>query len=164
MIQIEKQHRDIGDDEITNHSPQKARRNKSSSALTGLPTMKREADLTTGDRRKNRPHIFPRVADEVDFDVVDPPLEPVTPPSFPGSVEGPTSCRSTSEPTTNDVLMGRGGRSNCHIGNRLFRSLVSDFRPMYLTLRRREKPRLSRTIVLIIRRRGGAFPGEGAGG
>jgi hypothetical protein len=56
-----------------------------------------------------------------------------------------------------DVLCGRGGGTNSQIGNRRFRKLVQEFQPTYLLARRKEKPLLARTIVLIIRKRGGRF-------
>jgi hypothetical protein len=95
--------------------------------------------------------LLPKAADEIDFDVTDPPAEPVCPPG----VE--SSCESLSDVNTYDVLCGRGGGTNSQVGNRRFRKLVQDFQPTYLLARRKEKPLLARTIVLIIRKRGGRF-------
>ena len=50
-----------------------------------------------------------------------------------------------------------GGGTNSQVGNRRFRQLVQDFQPIYLLAKRKEKPLLARTIVLIIRKRGGRF-------
>jgi len=94
---------------------------------------------------------LPVAAAEINFDVTDPPMEPVTQPST-----GPV-CDSPAEVNTYDVLLGRGGGTNSQIGNRKFRKLVQDFQQIYLTARRKEKPLLARTIVLIIRKRGGRF-------
>ena len=47
--------------------------------------------------------------------------------------------------------------TNSQIGNRRFRKLVQEFQPTYLLARRKEKPLLARSIVLIIRKRGGRF-------
>jgi len=66
-------------------------------------------------------------------------------------------CSGPSELNTHDVLCGRGGGTNSQIGNRRFRKLVQEFQPTYLLARRKEKPLLARTIVLIIRKRGGRF-------
>lgn len=55
------------------------------------------------------------------------------------------------------MLCGRGGGTNSQVGNRRFRKLVQDFQPIYLLARRKEKPLLARTIVLVIRKRGGRF-------
>ena len=95
--------------------------------------------------------LRPRAGDEVDFDITNPPLEPVTPPGkvFLGLID--------TNLTANDVVLGRGQNTSCRAGNRLFRSLVADFQPLYLTLRRRDKPKIIRTIVLIVRHRGGRF-------
>jgi hypothetical protein len=95
--------------------------------------------------------LLPKAAQEVDFDVVDPPLEPATP-------ESPTAiCESMGEVNGYDVLCGRGGGTNSQIGNRRFRQLVQEFQPIYLVAKRKEKPLLARSIVLIIRKRGGRF-------
>ena len=93
----------------------------------------------------------PPSAREVDFDIHNPPMSPQVPPS--------TSpiCAIPSNVNSHDVLCGRGGGTNTQIGNRRFRSLVHEFQPTYLLCRRKEKPLIARTIVLIIRNRGGRF-------
>ena len=93
----------------------------------------------------------PPSASEISFDIHDPPMEPYTQPS-----EEPV-CTVTANITSHDVLCGRGGGTNTQIGNRRFRALVQEFQPTYLLCRRKEKPLLARTIVLIIRNRGGRF-------
>jgi len=93
----------------------------------------------------------PPSAQEVDFDIHNPPLKPVTMPS------NEPACPVPSNVNSNDVLCGRGGGTNTQIGNRRFRSLVQEFQPIYLLCRRKEKPLIARTIVLIIRHRGGRF-------
>jgi len=95
--------------------------------------------------------MLPQAASEIDFEVTDPPTEPVTPPS-----KAPV-CESPGDVNSYDVLCGRGGGTNSQIGNRRFRKLVQDFQPIYLLARRKDKPLLARTIVLIIRKRGGRF-------
>jgi hypothetical protein len=95
--------------------------------------------------------LLPKAADEIDFDCTDPPSEPVCPPST------EPMCESLGDVNKNDVLCGRGGGTNSQVGNRRFRKLVQDFQPTYLLARRKEKPLLARTIVLIIRKRGGRF-------
>lgn len=95
--------------------------------------------------------LLPKAAEEIDFDVSDPPLEPVVPPS-----KTPV-CESPADVNSYDVLCGRGGGTNSQVGNRRFRKLVQEFQPIYLLARRKEKPLLARTIVLIIRKRGGRF-------
>jgi hypothetical protein len=116
-------------------------------------------NIKSGDGKKGKPLanksatgiVLPAAAHEVDFDVTDPPAEPVCPPSSEPLVE------SLADVNTYDVLCGRGGGTNSQIGNKRFRKLVQDFQPTYLLARRKEKPLLARTIVLIIRKRGGRF-------
>lgn len=93
----------------------------------------------------------PPSAQEVDFDIHNPPLKPITMPS------DEPACPVPSNVNSHDVLCGRGGGTNTQIGNRRFRSLVQEFQPIYLLCRRKEKPLIARTIVLIIRHRGGRF-------
>lgn len=95
--------------------------------------------------------ILPKAASEIDFEVTSPPAEPVVPPSDHALCDSPAAINS------HDVLCGRGGGTNSQIGNRRFRQLVQEFQPTYLLARRKEKPLLARTIVLIIRKRGGRF-------
>jgi len=106
---------------------------------------------TSGKKDPNSGMILPKAAEEIDFDVTDPPMEPHTPPS-----KTPV-CESPGDVNTYDVLCGRGGGTNSQVGNRRFRKLVQEFQPIYLLARRKEKPLLARTIVLIIRKRGGRF-------
>ena len=95
--------------------------------------------------------MLPKAAQEIDFEVTDPPMEPIVQPS-----KTPI-CESPADVNSYDVLCGRGGGTNSQIGNRRFRKLVQEFQPTYLLARRKEKPLLARTIVLIIRKRGGRF-------
>ena len=100
----------------------------------------------------SRNSLLPKAAEEIDFDVVDPPLEPIVP-----ECDTEAICESLAEVNSYDVLCGRGGGTNSQIGNRRFRQLVQEFQPIYLMAKRKEKPLLARTIVLIIRKRGGRF-------
>lgn len=54
------------------------------------------------------------------------------------------------EPHPNDVLCGRGGSSNRHIGNLNFRSLVAANKEMYVTLTKKQKMIVARKIVETI--------------
>lgn len=109
--------------------------------------------ITPNDRKKdaNTGMLLPKAAQEIDFEVTDPPMEPITPPS-----KVPL-CESPADVNSYDVLCGRGGGTNSQVGNRRFRKLVQEFQPIYLLARRKEKPLLARTIVLVIRKRGGRF-------
>ena len=50
-----------------------------------------------------------------------------------------------------DVLCGRGGTSNQHIGNRKFRILVKRHQESYLKCKKKDKPAISARIVQLIR-------------
>ena len=54
-------------------------------------------------------------------------------------------------------MLGRGPGAAQQIGNQRFRHLVRDFQPTYLLARKKEKSLLARSIVLIVRKRGGRF-------
>ncbi|CAJ1940997.1 unnamed protein product [Cylindrotheca closterium] len=56
-----------------------------------------------------------------------------------------------------DVLSGRGGATNSHSGNRVFRALVKRYQSKYLQAKKRDKPGVASTIVEAIRRKGGRF-------
>jgi hypothetical protein len=94
---------------------------------------------------------IPSAADEVAFDIRNPPLTPVTPPS-----NEPTGI-DLNDISPNDVLLGRGGGTYNLVGNQKYRTLVQEFKPIYLLSRRKDKPLIARSVVLIIRNRGGRF-------
>lgn len=100
---------------------------------------------------KTAPCPLPKAAAEVNFDIADPPMTPVHPPSITPVLE------SASQMGEHDVLCGRGGGTNSQMGNRRYRALVRDFQPTYLMARRREKPLMARSVVLVVRKRGGRF-------
>jgi hypothetical protein len=56
-----------------------------------------------------------------------------------------------AEPGANDVLCGRGGASNNHIGNRRFRMLVNEHRMRYKSSCKLDKPKVAREIMMIWR-------------
>lgn len=56
-----------------------------------------------------------------------------------------------------DVLCGRGGATNNHVGNRCFRQLVACNQSHYLLAKKRDKKLIARSIVDNIRKRGGRF-------
>jgi hypothetical protein len=67
------------------------------------------------------------------------------PPSVPPSV------------LVNDVLLGRGGGTNRHTGNILFRDLVSEHQPAYVQARKRDKTLIAKSIVAHVRSKNGRF-------
>jgi len=58
---------------------------------------------------------------------------------------------TSKELNENDVICGRGGATNSHIGNQRFRHLVQEYRSRYLQATKTEKTCISRTIVNHIR-------------
>lgn len=60
--------------------------------------------------------------------------------------------------TNHDVLLGRGGATNAHLGNKRFRDLVLKAQPEYIALRSRaKKSRISKSIVAAVQIQGGRF-------
>jgi hypothetical protein len=57
-----------------------------------------------------------------------------------------------------DVLLGRGGKSNHHPGNKRYREDIENFRTIYATLDTdKEKTEMSQTLVDVIKKMGGRF-------
>lgn len=56
-----------------------------------------------------------------------------------------------------DVLCGRGGATNTHIGNKRFRSIVSEYQEEYLDARKKEKAVIAKRVVARIHENGGRF-------
>ncbi|CAJ1964311.1 unnamed protein product [Cylindrotheca closterium] len=57
----------------------------------------------------------------------------------------------------NDVLCGRGGATNTHIGNKRFRAIVAEYQEVYLGARKKEKAQIASRVVERIRQNGGRF-------
>ena len=60
------------------------------------------------------------------------------------------STKDYVEPMANDVLLGRGGMSNNHPGNKRYREAVKNFREQYVGIPKNnkdEKTKLSQTLV-----------------
>lgn len=56
-----------------------------------------------------------------------------------------------------DVLCGRGGATNTHVGNNRFRSVVAEYQEEYLDARKKEKALISKRVVQRINQYGGRF-------
>jgi hypothetical protein len=64
-----------------------------------------------------------------------------------------------------DILGGRGGLSNHHVGNKRFRTIVADMKEMYReTGVKTDKTALSRAIVAYVHSKGGRFLDKKANG
>jgi len=57
----------------------------------------------------------------------------------------------------NDVLCGRGGLTNSHVGNKRFRDVVAEYQLEYLKARKNDKKGIARKIVARIDESGGRF-------
>mmetsp|Transcript_22562 Transcript_22562/g.53256 ORF Transcript_22562/g.53256 Transcript_22562/m.53256 type:complete len:209 (-) Transcript_22562:1791-2417(-) len=64
---------------------------------------------------------------------------------------------SSNEINPNDVLCGRGGLTNSHIGNKEFRYVVAEYQQEYLHSRKNDKKEIARKIVSQIEEKGGRF-------
>jgi len=64
---------------------------------------------------------------------------------------------TSKEINPNDVLCGRGGLTNSHIGNKRFRCFVAEYQLEYLKARKNDKKDIARTIVARIKGNGGRF-------
>jgi len=67
------------------------------------------------------------------------------------SMDNPTTVLTSGAPGMNDVLCGRGGGTNNHIGNVRFRQLVNGHKLRYLAATKSEKPMVAREVVAIWR-------------
>jgi hypothetical protein len=63
----------------------------------------------------------------------------------------------TGNINSNDVLCGRGGATNNHIGNKRFRTIISEYQLGYLQARKKEKVVVARRIVDCVKMNGGRF-------
>jgi hypothetical protein len=59
--------------------------------------------------------------------------------------------------TNNDVLLGRGGRTNHHIGNATYRTYKESLQDEYLQARKDEKTNISNRLVNMIHEKHGRF-------
>jgi hypothetical protein len=57
----------------------------------------------------------------------------------------------------NDVLLGRGGLTNGHHGNLMYRRYILRHQPAYKRLEKHEKLQMSKDVVLWVKMRGGRF-------
>lgn len=57
----------------------------------------------------------------------------------------------------NDVLCGRGGATNNHVGNKKFRLIVAEYQEEYLNARKKDKSGIAKQIVARVHQNGGRF-------
>jgi hypothetical protein len=101
-------------------------------------------------------HMISKVTDELDhfFDLMKQ-LEDLAGGSFDKIV--PDMQTPIVQVGRADVLLGRGGETNHHIGNIQYRQLVKACQGAYLAAKRRDKPKIAFAIVRVIRCRNGRF-------
>eukprot|EP00529_Nitzschia_sp_RCC80_P016466 CAMPEP_0113463330 /NCGR_PEP_ID=MMETSP0014_2-20120614/12585_1 /TAXON_ID=2857 /ORGANISM="Nitzschia sp." /LENGTH=668 /DNA_ID=CAMNT_0000355287 /DNA_START=288 /DNA_END=2294 /DNA_ORIENTATION=+ /assembly_acc=CAM_ASM_000159 len=73
------------------------------------------------------------------------------------SLEGVVPLTDIEDPKDVDVLCGRSGSSQRHVGTQQFRTLVNLNKGLYVTCMKSEKVRISRSIVSAIREQKGRF-------
>jgi hypothetical protein len=56
-----------------------------------------------------------------------------------------------------DVLCGRGGATNNHVGNKKFRTIVAEYQKGYLKAKKKEKAGIAKEIVARVHQNGGRF-------
>eukprot|EP00339_Tiarina_fusa_P019178 CAMPEP_0117077542 /NCGR_PEP_ID=MMETSP0472-20121206/54677_1 /TAXON_ID=693140 ORGANISM="Tiarina fusus, Strain LIS" /NCGR_SAMPLE_ID=MMETSP0472 /ASSEMBLY_ACC=CAM_ASM_000603 /LENGTH=202 /DNA_ID=CAMNT_0004803925 /DNA_START=159 /DNA_END=767 /DNA_ORIENTATION=- len=64
---------------------------------------------------------------------------------------------SNNNISSEDVLCGRGGATNNHVGNKKFRSIVAEYQEVYLQAKKKEKAGIAKQIVERVRQNGGRF-------
>ena len=57
----------------------------------------------------------------------------------------------------NDVLCGRGGATNNHIGNKHFRSICAEYQEVYLKARKKDKTLIAQEVLARVKENGGRF-------
>eukprot|EP00539_Tryblionella_compressa_P014410 CAMPEP_0178830546 /NCGR_PEP_ID=MMETSP0746-20121128/8977_1 /TAXON_ID=913974 /ORGANISM="Nitzschia punctata, Strain CCMP561" /LENGTH=717 /DNA_ID=CAMNT_0020492713 /DNA_START=59 /DNA_END=2212 /DNA_ORIENTATION=+ len=73
------------------------------------------------------------------------------PPQHLGASYSNYPLKDIAQPHAHDVLCGRGGGTNNHVGNSHWRMLVAANKQLYITLPKRQKMLLSRSIVNAVR-------------
>lgn len=68
-----------------------------------------------------------------------------------------SNSSTTNTINDSDVLCGRGGATNNHVGNKMFRSMVSEHQREYLSAKKKDKALISQRIVRLVREQGGRF-------
>jgi len=69
----------------------------------------------------------------------------------------PTTPKPPLSIGPHDVLLGRGGATNNHDGNKRYRTIVADHQAEYLGARKKDKAIIARNIVAIVQANGGRF-------
>jgi hypothetical protein len=75
------------------------------------------------------------------------------------SSAGRTNARPGNDASISehDVLLGRGGETNSHVGNRAYRRIVFENQGEYLMAKKKEKTIIAKRIVSLVKSNGGRF-------
>lgn len=84
-------------------------------------------------------------------------MPPYPPPAFTWNHRPHAMVEYITDIAPQDVLSGRGGATNSHSGNKVFRSLVKEYQEQYLHAKKRDKPSVADLVVQRVRERGGRF-------
>merc|ERR1719506_3334188 len=68
---------------------------------------------------------------------------------------------TTTTITPHDVLCGRGGLTNSHVGNKQFRKICSEYQLEYLQAKKNDKKTIALQVVVQIHAMGGRFLQQG---
>jgi hypothetical protein len=93
----------------------------------------------------------------------------VTPPTTTSSTSSTSATAFTpSTPFVTlqdmDIVCGRGAPTNYHIGNEIFRGLVSNYHTNYFCAKRSEKPHIAMKVLDVLQSRGARFVRRQKGG
>ena len=72
-----------------------------------------------------------------------------------------TMSTTTTTITPHDVLCGRGGLTNSHVGNKQFRKICSEYQLEYLQAKKNDKKTIAQRVVGQIHAMGGRFLQQG---
>ncbi|GKY95601.1 hypothetical protein MPSEU_000521400 [Mayamaea pseudoterrestris] len=78
-------------------------------------------------------------------------------PSFGKRMRRETAVKEYLVPLEEDVLLGRGGRSNHHVGNKRYLAMKEDIQPRYIAASKAEKTAISQELVDRVKSSGGRF-------
>jgi hypothetical protein len=106
----------------------------------------------TMDNKAPRPHIGAAASiPPLPSPIMDPAASAHHAQQLPARVAGPVAADSEIQVSLQDVLFGRGGQTNRHIGNLRYRDIIALHRADYVRASKVEKPNVARRIVKAIR-------------
>ncbi|CAB9497000.1 expressed unknown protein [Seminavis robusta] len=113
------------------------------------------ANTTTSSTHNHQPHNYP-----VHYHNSPTPVAETLQPAPGAKVGMHHAAPQSNQPQDLDVLCGRGGLINKHVGNIIYRKVVEHNKPFYQTVQKRHRILVSQSIVHTILKRGGRFLSE----